>query len=164
MVRQVEELGAELRSEALADASVLEDGEIEVSEVRPPYDVPSGVAKGEQFVQAEGVRVEKALDRARSRVRVADQIRTVIAFAGPAVVRAGQYRKGLPSLQRQNASEFPAVRQNCGGARQKPLQGELVDVAAAEPMPDVEIRKPALPGPRVEIVLREDRRAVRPGA
>src|SRR5687767_13456220 len=78
MVEEVEDLRAQLEAHALAEGGVLDERRVDVVVARPFEDVAPRVAERPPRGEGEGRRVEPLLGRARPRVRVADDVRTVV--------------------------------------------------------------------------------------
>src|SRR4029079_13835089 len=63
VVKQVEELGPELKAHILPKLGVLRDSDIRVVESPTPQTQPSGVAEGAEWREREGRRIEIQLTR-----------------------------------------------------------------------------------------------------
>ena len=152
-VEDVEELGAELEGEALGEAGVFEDGEVDVAVAGGVERVAAHGAEGAEWGVGEGGEVDPRGVRVLALIAdvwVADLDGAVVALVGAGDVAGGVDSEGFAAVEREQRVKLPAAGEEfvAGGA------GEGVAEEADEGVARVEVGV-AVVAEEVEVVLRE---------
>src|SRR5215510_13337934 len=156
MVERVEKLRAELNLEPLGHLEIPAQCEVKVLDARPDDDVASRGSKRSDRLRLKRGFVEPLFDSLRPGVRIADQVRAVVAVKSVADIPAQQGCERAARLQREDSRSLPPSED----VGERPASEDLVtfaqrnlpDRARHQTMPHVEIGQPSL-GAQVERVL-----------
>ncbi len=156
MVEEIKELRPELQPVTFVDDDILEQRQVHKVRPRTPQDIAASRAERAEGLWGEGGRVEPSLNRAlvAGQIRIADQIRSPVAYYTQAVVGSiggGVDRERLPRLLGDDAAHLPIAEH--GIERSLPeLEWQVVGETDDQPMSDVETRKSAFQGLVVALI------------
>src|SRR5262245_58659390 len=165
MIEQIKRLRPELQVESFFQTRRLHQRSIHILESRSFQYVSPGVSKSPESRKRKRRGVEPLIDRAMRRLRVADDVWTIVGAkakrrtAGVAVVDLRQQRNSErpAALKSHDAKALPATQYRWYPSvvlkpRSPFAKRQVVAVAQREPVLHVEVRTPALGG-SVEAVL-----------